>query len=114
MDVGSLVTSGVSGLAPAGDIDLALVVALDRFGSGESFLGLLGGYGLRRGACATSITWDTTDVVAVGKDEASLRTALRRLEELGGGAVFAIGRRWWRNCPRPSTASSRRSLCRWW
>ena len=88
-------------LVDAGDVDLLLAVALDRFGSGESFLGLLGGYGLRRGACATSITWDTTDVVAVGRDEESLRTALHRLEELSGGAVFAIGRQVVAELPAP-------------
>ena len=101
VDVGGLVTVGSSGLALAGETDLALVVALDRFGSGESFLGLLGGYGLRRGACATSITWDTTDVVVVAKDEDSLRTALRRLEELGGGAVFAVGQEVVAELPAP-------------
>jgi adenine deaminase len=74
---------------PAADVLLA--VAVDRFGSGEGFVGLLKGYGLRRGACVTSITWDTTDCVGVAADELSLRTALRRLEEIGGGAVYAVG-----------------------
>jgi adenine deaminase len=71
--------------------DLVLVLAVDRKGSGGSFLGLLAGYGLRRGACATSLTWDTTDCVAVAAEERSLRTALGRLEEIGGGAVYAVG-----------------------
>lgn len=101
VDVAGLVTVDSSGLALSGDSDLILAVALDRFGSGTSFLGLLGGYGLRRGACATSITWDTTDVVVVAKDEASLRTALRRLEELGGGAVFAVGQEVVAELPAP-------------
>jgi adenine deaminase len=71
--------------------DVLLAVTVDRSGSGEGFLGLLKGYGLRRGACVTSITWDTTDCVGVAADRLSLRTAFRRLEEIGGGAVFAVG-----------------------
>jgi adenine deaminase len=83
------------------EADLALVLALDRYGGDEYFLGLLQGSGLRRGACATSMTWDTTDCIAVGNDVVSLETAVRRLEERGGGAVFALEREVLAEFPAP-------------
>jgi adenine deaminase len=70
--------------------DILLALAFDRLGGEKGFAGLLKGYGLQRGACGTTMCWDSFDLVAVGSENASLAAVIHRLQELGGGAVFAI------------------------
>lgn len=72
--------------------DLNWVAAVDRLEGEGAFLGLLKGFGLKRGACGSTMCWDTGDLVVVGCDRESMETALGRLRELGGGAVYAIDR----------------------
>lgn len=90
--VSNLVTREAA-LTPAESLesDLMPVLALDRTGGDRAFWGFLKGLGLREGAFATSTAWDTPDLLVVGRDAASVRTALRRLVELGGGVVYALG-----------------------
>ncbi len=71
--------------------DLVPVLALERTRGEQAFWGLLKGLGLREGAYATSTAWDTPDLLVVGRDGLSVRTALSRLVEIGGGLVFARG-----------------------
>jgi adenine deaminase len=71
--------------------DVLMVLALDRLGSGKAFSGLIKGFGLGKGACGTTISWDSGDIMVVGCDRRSMETVITRLKELGGGAVFAIG-----------------------
>lgn len=76
---------------PEDAADVLFAVALDRTGGEESFTGFLKGFGLHRGACGTTMCWDTVDMVCVGADMISIRTVIDRLKEIGGGAAFAIG-----------------------
>jgi adenine deaminase len=71
--------------------DVIMVLALDRLGSGKAFMGLLKGFGLQRGAFATTMVWDMTDMIVVGCDTRSMETAIERLNEIRGGGVYAIG-----------------------
>lgn len=73
-----------------GNLNMAL--AVDRTGSGEAFLGFLKGFGLKQGACGSTMCWDTPDMIVLGCDETSMETVISRLQELGGGAVYAVGR----------------------
>lgn len=72
--------------------DLNWVAAVDRLGQGGCFMGILKGFGLKRGACGSTMCWDTGDLILVGCDRRSMETVLGRLRELGGGAVYAVGR----------------------
>ena len=69
------------------DAEVLKATLLDRHpkGDGTGFTGFLTGYGLDRGAVATSVTWETTGVVAVGADDEAMRTAVGRVNEMGGG-----------------------------
>jgi len=71
--------------------DVMMLLALDRVGSGGAFMGLLKGFGLKRGAYGTTMSWDTIDMFVVGRDMDSMKTVIRRLEEISGGGVYAIG-----------------------
>ena len=71
--------------------DMNMVLALDRLGSGKAFMGLLKGFGLQKGAFATTMVWDMGDMIVVGCDLHSMETAIERLKEIRGGCVYAIG-----------------------
>jgi adenine deaminase len=71
--------------------EVMMILALDRCGSGQGFMGFLKGFGLRRGAYGTTMSWDTPDMIVVGCDTPSMKTVIERLKENGGGGVYAIG-----------------------
>ncbi len=68
-----------------------MVVSAERTGRGGMFLGFIKGFNLKEGAIGSTMCWDTTDAVVVGCDKTSIKTVLKRLEEISGGAVFAVG-----------------------
>ncbi|MFB6081739.1 MAG: adenine deaminase C-terminal domain-containing protein [Halanaeroarchaeum sp.] len=72
--------------------DLLKVALFDRHPrrDGRGFVGFLSGFGLDRGALATTLTWETTGVLAVGTNDSDMHHAIATLEGLGGGwAVVA-------------------------
>jgi adenine deaminase len=71
--------------------DVVMLLALDRVGRQGSFMGLLKGFGLQRGAYGTTMSWDTVDMFVVGCDTRSMETVIKRLKEIRGGGVYAIG-----------------------
>ncbi len=72
---------------------LKLAVVERHHGTGLLGLGLVQGFGLKRGALASSVAHDSHNIVAVGADEGDLLAAVRHLADLGGGlAVVADGR----------------------
>jgi adenine deaminase len=74
---------------PAGDVVKA--AALDRSGrSADRFVGFVRGFGLRRGAVATTMAWDSQCMVVVGADERDMAVAAGRLVALQGGAAVAV------------------------
>jgi adenine deaminase len=71
--------------------DVLMLLALDRVGGQGSFMGLLKGFGLQRGAYGTTMSWDTVDMLVAGCDVHSMETVIGRLKEIRGGGVYAIG-----------------------
>ena len=68
--------------------DLAKVAVLERhLGTGRVAVGLVRGFGLQRGALASTIAHDAHNVVVVGMSDADMRIAVERLAERGGGLV---------------------------
>lgn len=85
------VREGRLGTDPARDI-LKLAVVERHHGSGNIGLGLVQGFGLPRGALASSVAHDSHNIVAVGASEADMLQAVRHLVKLGGGmTVVANG-----------------------
>jgi adenine deaminase len=76
---------------PGESEDVLMVLAMDRVGRGEAFMGLLKGFGLQRGAYGSTMCWDVTDMIVVGCDTRSMETVIERLKEIGGGGVYAVG-----------------------
>lgn len=74
-------------LHAAPDRNVAKVALLDRHpdSDGTGFTGFLEGYGIDEGAVATSMTMESTGVLAVGTSDEALSTAVEHVADLGGG-----------------------------
>src|SRR5262249_50325220 len=71
--------------------DCLLAAVLDRRGAGLRGLGVVRGFGLREGALASSISFDTADLVAIGASPAALAAAGQGGRPPGGGVVGVAG-----------------------
>jgi adenine deaminase len=81
--------------------DVIMIFVINRLGSGKAFMGLLKGFGLQRGAYGTTTSWDMPDMIVVGCDTQSMETVIGRLEEIGGGCAYAIGKEIVAELPAP-------------
>ena len=82
----------VSGGVVVPDVErdiLKLVVVERHRASGNIGLGLVKGFGLRRGAMASSIAHDSHNIIAVGTDDRDILTAIEEVSRLQGGLVIA-------------------------
>ena len=60
---------------------------------GRVGLGFVRGFGLRRGAFASTVAHDAHNLIVVGVDDEAMAACIARLEELGGGIVAIDGAR---------------------
>jgi adenine deaminase len=73
--------------------DLAKIAVVERhLGTGRIGLGFVKGFGLQRGAIATSLAHDAHNIVVVGVDDGDMARAVGRLSETGGGLVVIADR----------------------
>jgi adenine deaminase len=81
------------GLAVADpDRDLAKICVVERHhASGRIGSGFVTGFGLRRGAFASTVAHDAHNLVVVGSSDADMVACIERLGELGGGLAVAAG-----------------------
>ena len=84
------VSGGVVLPEPERDI-LKLVVVERHRATGNIGLGLVTGFGLKRGALASSIAHDSHNIVAVGAGDADIFAAVKELARLNGGLVATAG-----------------------
>jgi adenine deaminase len=70
--------------------DAVKVTVIERHGkSGGIATGFVQGFGMRRGAIASSVGHDSHNLCVVGVDDASMAAAANRLIEIGGGFAVA-------------------------
>ena len=68
--------------------DLLKLVSVERHkGTGRTGVGYISGFGLQRGAIASTVAHDAHNIVAVGTNDTDLLCAIRYLGEHGGGLV---------------------------
>src|SRR5262245_3175409 len=73
--------------------DLLKIAVVERhLGTGRIGLGLVNGFGLQRGAIATSLSPDAHNIVVVGAEDGDMARAVQRLAETGGGLVVIADR----------------------
>lgn len=74
--------------------DLLLLASIERHGgAGGIGCGLVRGFGMRRGAIASTVGHDAHNLSVAGVDPADMLLAVRRLAEIGGGQCVAEGGR---------------------
>lgn len=72
--------------------DAIKVTVIERHGrNGGIATGFVHGFGMKRGAIASSVGHDSHNLCVVGVDEASMAAAANRLIEIGGGFAVADG-----------------------
>lgn len=74
---------------PSRDL-LKLVVIERHHASGKVGLGLVKGFGLRKGAIASSVAHDAHNLVIAGATDSDILKAARVLEEMGGGFACVV------------------------
>jgi adenine deaminase len=76
------------------DRDLIKVAVVARHGVNHNIaVGFVAGFGMKRGAIASSVGHDSHNVAVVGANEADMAAAVNRLIEIEGGFVVAEGGR---------------------
>jgi adenine deaminase len=74
--------------------DVLKLMVLERHkGTGRIGRGLVHGFGLQKGALASSVAHDSHNVIAVGVEDLDLFTAVEEVRRMGGGLVAAEGGR---------------------
>ncbi len=82
------VSEGV--IVPDIERDILKLVVVERHrATGNIGLGLVMGFGLKKGALASSIAHDAHNIVAVGTDDNDIFIAIKEIERLNGGLVVA-------------------------
>ena len=72
--------------------DLLKLVVVERHkATGNIGVGLVGGFGLKRGALATSVAHDSHNIVVVGVDDADIFAAVKEVERNQGGLCVVAG-----------------------
>ncbi len=72
--------------------DILKLVVVERHGrNGNIGLGLVQGFGLRKGALASSVSHDSHNLIAVGVEVQDLLTALEHVAAIGGGLTVVSG-----------------------
>jgi adenine deaminase len=71
--------------------DLLKIVVVNRYRTATPAIGFVRGFGLKRGAIASSVAHDSHNVVAVGVDDESLASAIAAIGRAGGGLAVAEG-----------------------
>jgi adenine deaminase len=69
--------------------DIAKIAVVERHqNTGNVGLGLIRGYGIRRGAVAISVAHDSHNIIAVGCKDGDIAAAVKRVIAMDGGAVL--------------------------
>ncbi|MFQ5997423.1 MAG: adenine deaminase [Dehalococcoidales bacterium] len=79
-------------IVPDTDRDILKLVVVERHkATGNIGLGLVSGFGLKKGALASSIAHDSHNIIAVGTNDEDIFTAVKEIARLQGGLVVAAG-----------------------
>ena len=89
-------------VVPDVDRDILKLVVVERHkATGNVGVGLVMGFGLKRGAMASSIAHDSHNVIAVGTSDEDILATVREIERLQGGLVVVDGGRVVASLPLP-------------
>ena len=67
--------------------DILKIVVLNRYQKAKPVIGFIKGFGIKRGALASSVAHDSHNIIAVGVDDLSIANAIRNVQQVKGGIV---------------------------
>ncbi|MFC4075687.1 adenine deaminase [Salinithrix halophila] len=77
---------------PDTENDLLKLAVVERHrGKGRVGLGIVRGFGIRKGAIASTVAHDSHNLILAGADDLSMLTAAHAVEKVGGGLAVAAG-----------------------
>lgn len=76
-------------LQPDTDKDILKIVVKDRYKDSDPSVAFVKGFGLKKGAFASSIAHDSHNIIAVGADDRSICRAINGVIEMAGGLVVS-------------------------
>jgi adenine deaminase len=86
----AILAAGAAGLSPDLDSDVIKVAVIERHGvNGNIGRGFVKGFGLKRGAIASSVAHDSHNIAVVGVNDADMALAVNRVIAMGGGFAVA-------------------------
>jgi len=92
---GSLITEKLQIVPQKGEFniqkDILKLVVIERYGHGFKSACYIHGFGLRKGALATSLAHDCHNIVALGTNDNSIKKAIEKVIEIEGGQVVFDG-----------------------
>ena len=80
-------------------LKMAIITTDDR--KEKLFTGLVRGFGMKKGALASSAAWDACSIIVVGADDHDMATAVNRIIALNGGNVLCVDGRVEAELPMP-------------
>jgi adenine deaminase len=69
--------------------DIIPIAVINRYNANQMGNGFIRGTGIKNGAIATTLIWDTGNILAIGSSERDMAAAVNRLIELNGGTVIS-------------------------
>ncbi len=89
-------------VAPDIERDLLKLAVVERHqASGNIGVGLVKGFGLKKGALASSVAHDSHNIIAVGTDDEDIYAAVKHIEKMQGGLAVAAGGKMLADLPLP-------------
>lgn len=82
-------------IAPAPDRDILKLTVVNRYHPAPPAIAFINGFGLRKGAIASSVGHDSHNILAVGHDDESICRAVNLVIENRGGIVAVNGKTQW-------------------
>lgn len=70
--------------------DILKIVVLNRYQQAKPAVGFIKGFGIKRGALASSVAHDSHNIIAVGVDDLSIANAIRNVQQVKGGIVVVV------------------------
>ena len=71
--------------------DILKMIVMNRYSPAEPAMDFVSGFGLKRGAIASTVAHDSHNIIAVGADDASIVRAVNMLVEASGGIACVEG-----------------------
>lgn len=75
-------------LEPDPAADIIRVSVINRYDGTQHGHGFINGIGIKNGAIATTLIWDTGNILTIGSSEKDMATAVNRLIDVAGGTVI--------------------------